>query len=181
MLELDGDGDPRSKAGEDRDPPRGRPHVMRPPAVSHQDVSTLSLDFEALMSDRRTPSHSPPPEPHRRRRRHNHAAARRRLSPSPHPPITPILHSAPHILSDCPLVSIFRDRILKDYSVHYLFWTVKGAAALALFLLRLNSSFAPCLPALICHEVLILCSPFYLPSVSLTFRYLHSWVFIIAL
>jgi len=59
-----------------------------------------------------------------------------------------ILHSAPHILSDCPLVSIFRDRLLKDYSLHYLFWTVKGAEALATFLVCSNSLLRPLPPHL---------------------------------
>jgi len=61
--------------------------------------------------------------------------------PGPH-----VLHSAPHILSDCPLVLIFRSRILKDYSFHYLFWTVKGAEALATFLVRSNSLLHPLPP-----------------------------------
>ena len=57
-----------------------------------------------------------------------------------------VLHSAPHILTSCPLVSNFRDRILQGASSHYLFWTVKGASALATFLLHSNSLLCP-LPA----------------------------------
>ena len=57
-----------------------------------------------------------------------------------------VLHSAPHILSDCPLVSVFRSRILKDFSFHYLFWTVKGAEALTTFLICSNSLLRPLPP-----------------------------------
>ena len=58
----------------------------------------------------------------------------------------PVLHSAPHILSDCPLVLVFRTCILQDYSLHYLFWTVKGAEALATFLVCSNSLLRPLPP-----------------------------------
>jgi len=103
---------------------------------------------EQHANPRSTPSHSPSPV-----RGSAHPQAARHGGPhhatwhAAHPcPMTPVLHSAPHILSDCPLVSIFRDHLLKDYSLHYLFWTVKGAEALATFLVRSNSLLCP-LPA----------------------------------
>jgi len=61
-------------------------------------------------------------------------------------PDTHVLHSAPHILSDYPLISIFRSSILKDFSFHYLFWTVKGAEVLATFLVHSNSLLRPLPP-----------------------------------
>ena len=57
-----------------------------------------------------------------------------------------VLHSAPHVIFDCPLLSVFRDRLIRGMSAHTLFWTVKGASALSLFLLRSNSLLRP-LPA----------------------------------
>ena len=164
MTELDRDGDPLPKAEGDRDRTRGRGGVARPYATPHHVVSAASrgVGFEALIAEfrdnpRRTPSHSPPPPSASRKRR-----ARRRVLHGlpPRPPhdrrqhrvrderaLRPVvLHSAPHILDSCPLVSTFRNRILQGASSHYLFWTVKGASALATFLLRSNSLLRP-LPA----------------------------------
>jgi len=164
MAELDRDGDPLPKAEGDRDRTRGRGGGARPYATPHRIVSAANrgAGFEFLMSEfrdnpRRTPSHSPPPPSASRRRR-----ARRRELRGLHPRPThdrrhhrmrdehalrpDVLHSAPHILESCPLVSIFRDRILQGASSLYLFWTVKGASALATFLLRSNSLLRP-LPA----------------------------------
>ena len=84
---------------------------------------------------RHTPSRSPTP-----------MLAGRRRPRVPHPPPIHILHSAPHVLFDCPLLSVFRDRLIKGMSAHTLFWTVKGASALSLFLLRSNALLRP-LPA----------------------------------
>jgi len=105
---------------------------------------------EQHANPRLTPSRTPSPArgsarppaaryggPRRSQRRMAHP--RQRLDPH-------VLHSASHILSDCPLVSIFRSRILKDFSFHYLFWTVKGAEALATFLVRSNSLLHPLPP-----------------------------------
>ena len=114
--------------------------VTQPHAVSPLDVSAPPADFESLMTEfhdnpRRTPSRSPTP-----------MLAGCRQPHVPHPPITHILHSAPHVIFDCPLLSVFRDRLICDMSAHTLFWTVKGASALSLFLLRSNSLLRP-LPA----------------------------------
>ena len=153
MTELDRDGDPLPRAEGDRDRTRGCGGVARPYAMPHRIVSAANRGegFESLMSEfrdnpRRTPSRSPPPlnniecqvahRGHRRRRR-GHVSS---------PPPSPVLHSAPHILFDCPLVSEFRSHILKDSTVQYLFWTFKGAASLALFLLRSNSLLRPLPP-----------------------------------
>ena len=143
MAELDDDGDPWPKAGGDRDLLRGRPAVMRPHAVSPLDVSAPPADFESLMAEfhdnpRRTPSCSPTPMLAGRRRPH--------APHVPRPPINHILHSAPHVIFDCPLLSVFRDRLIRGMSAHTLFWTAKGASALSLFLLRSNSLLRP-LPA----------------------------------
>jgi len=145
MSELDRDGDPQPKAVGTQDRTRGRLSVARPYAMPCPVVSIASCGegFESLMAEmrenpRHTPSRSPPPRQHlgsaasQAARYGGRRRVRRRAAP-------PVLHSAPHILSDCPLVSIFRDRLLKDYSIHYLFWTVKGAEALATFLVRSNS------------------------------------------
>jgi len=148
MTELDRDGNPQSKAEVTRDRPRGRLSVAQPYAApcSIVSIAKRGAGFEALMAEqhanpRNTPSVSPPPARGStrlpaacysgRRCAHQRAA---------HPrPDGSVLHSAPHILSDCPLVSIFRDRLLKDSSLLYLFWTVKGATALATFLICSNS------------------------------------------
>jgi len=155
MTELDRDGYPRLKAEVIRDRPRGRSSVARPYATPRSLVSIANRGegFEALMAEqhanpRATPSCSPSPTRGSARLRAARYGGRRRVHRrAAHPrPADPVLHSAPHILSDCPLVSIFRDRILKDYSLHYLFWTVKGAEALATFLLRSNSLLRPLPP-----------------------------------
>jgi len=162
MIELDGDGDPQLKAKGDQDQFRGQPGVARPYAMPLPIVSTTNHGFVDLMAEFRdnpcrTPSHSPPPASSSSRRRKR---AHRRHSLPPPPPLDrrhhrirderalhpDVLHSAPHILDSCPLVSIFRDRILQGASYHYLFWTVKGASALATFLLRSNSLLRPLPP-----------------------------------
>ena len=140
MVELDDDSDPRPKAEGNRDLLRGRQGDARPYAVPPQSVSAPPADFESLMAEfadnpRSTPSRSPTPILGGRRR--------------PRPPRAPpnlILHSAPHIIFDCPLLSTFRDNLIRGMSPHTLFWTVKGASALSLFLLRSNSLLRP-LPA----------------------------------
>jgi len=165
MTELDQNGDPQPKVEGDRDRPRGRNGAMRPSAVLTQAVSSDD-QFERLQAEfrdnRRTPSHSPPARPGGRvggRRRFGKGSEvktssryggrrrvdRARVAHGP-PHLDPVLHSAPHILTDCPLVSVFRAHLLQDYSLRYLFWTVKGASALATFLLRSNSLLRP-LPA----------------------------------
>ena len=140
MAELDDNGNPRPKAEGDRDLLRGRQVVARPHAVPSPGVSAPHADFESLMAEfvdnpHRTPSRSPTPIP----------AGRRRPRP-PCPPPTLTLHSAPHVIFDCPLLSTFRERLIRSMSAHTLFWTVKGASALSLFLLRCNSLLRP-LPA----------------------------------
>ena len=140
MAELDDDSDPWPKAEGDQDLSRGRPVVVRPNAVPLPVASAPPADFEALMAEfadnpRRTPSRSPTPI----------LAGRRRPRP-PRPPPNLTLHSAPHIIFDCPLLSNFRDRLIRGMLAHTLFWTVKGATALSLFLLRSNSLLHP-LPA----------------------------------
>ena len=140
MVELDDDGDPRPKAEGNRDLLRGRQVDTRPYAVPPRGVSAPPTDFESLMAEfadnpRRTPSRSPTPV----------LGGRRRPRPPQAPPNI-ILHSAPHIIFDCPLLSTFRDRLIRGMSPHTLFWTVKGASALSLFLLRSNSLLRP-LPA----------------------------------
>ena len=160
MTELDCDGNPQSKAEATRDRPRGRVSVVRPYATPRSLVSIANrgAGFEALMAEqhanpRLTPSRSPSPArgsarlpaahyggPRRTQRRMAHPQQRLN-SPT-------VLHSASHILSNCPLVSIFHSRILKDFSFHYLFWTVKGAEALATFLVRSNSLLRPLPPRL---------------------------------
>jgi len=155
MTELDHDGNPQPKAEVTQDWPRGRLSVAPPYATPRSLVSIANwgAGFEALMVEqhanpRLTPSRSPPPAQgsarlwaacySSRRHAHQHVA---------HPQTgSSILHSAPHILSDCPLVSIFRDHLLKDFSLHYLFWMVKGAKVLATFLVHSNSLLRP-LPA----------------------------------
>jgi len=157
MTELDCDGNPQSKAEATRDRPRGRVSVARPYATPRSLVSIANrgAGFEALMAEqhanpRLTPSRTPSPArgsaclpaaryggPRRSQRRMAHP--RQRLD-------SHVLHSTSHILSDCPLVSIFRSRILKDFSLHYLFWTVKGAEALATFLVCSNSLLRPLPP-----------------------------------
>jgi len=156
MTELDCDRNPWPKAGTTRDRPKGRLSITRPYATPHSIVSTANQGegFEALMAEQHanphlTPSRSPsptqgsacPPAAHYSGQRHVH-----RHMAHPQSSDVPVLHSAPHILSDCPLVSIFRSCILKDYSFHYLFWTVKGAEALATFLVRSNSLLRPLPP-----------------------------------
>ena len=157
MTELDHDGNPQSKAEATQDRPRGRLSVARPYAMPRSLVSFANwgAGFEALMAEqyanpRLTPSRTPSPARGSARlpaahyggpRRSQRCMAHPRQHPDPQ-----VLHSAPHILSDCPLVSIFRSRILKDYSFHYLFWTVKGAEALATFLVHSNSLLRPLPP-----------------------------------
>jgi len=104
---------------------------------------------EQYANPRLTPSHSPSPaRGSARPLAARYGGPRRAQHRMAHPQQwdTHVLHSAPHILSDCPLVSIFRSRLLKDYSLHYLFWTVKGAEALATFLVRSNSLLRPLPP-----------------------------------
>jgi len=156
MTELDHDGDPWPQAEVTRDRPRGRSSVVRPYATLYSPISIThrGAGFEALMAEqhanpRSTPSRSPSPNQGSARlwaaryggcrRAHRRHAAHPRHEGH-------VLHSAPHILSDCPLVSIFRDRLLKDYSLRYLFWTVKGAEALATFLVHSNSLLRPLPP-----------------------------------
>jgi len=155
MTELDRDGDPLPKAEGDQDRTRGRTRDARPYAMPLPNVSAASRGegFEALLAEmhdnpQRTPSHSPPPLSPLQRLQHRACRGLRRRGHGEvqTSPLDPVLHSAPHILFDCPLVSEFRSRILKDNSVRYLFWTVKGAASLALFLLHSNSLLRP-LPA----------------------------------
>ena len=90
---------------------------------------------EFIDNPRCTPSRSPTPI----------IAGRRRPRPT-RPLSTLTLHSAPHVIFDCPLLSVFRDRLIRGMSAHTLFWTVKGASALSPFLLRSNSLLRP-LPA----------------------------------
>jgi len=155
MTELDRDGNPQPKTEATRDRPRGRLSVAQPYATPRSIVSIANrgAGFEALMAEqhanpRLTPSRTPSPAqgsaclpaacyggPQRSQHRMAH--------PQQH---VSVLHSAPHILSDCLLVSIFRSRILKDFSFQYLFWTVKGAEALATFLVRSNSLLHPLPP-----------------------------------
>ena len=150
MTELDRNGNPRPKAEATQDRSRGRLSVAWPYAMPRSLVSIANrgAGFEALMAEqhanpRLTPSRSPsptqgsarPPAAHYGGPQHT---LRRMAHPRPQQDAH-VLHSAPHILSDCPLVSIFRSRILKDFSFHYLFWTVKGAEALATFLVHSNS------------------------------------------
>ena len=110
MAELDDDGDPWPKTERDRDLLRGRPRVVRPHAVPPQDASAPPADFESLMAEfadnpRHTPSRSPTPILAGRRRPHH--------SHTPHPHTsTHILHSAPHVIFDCPLLSNFRARLV---------------------------------------------------------------------
>ena len=111
-----------------------------PYAVPPQGASAPPADFESLMAEfadnpRHTPSRSPTPLL---------AGRRHPRPPCPLPNLT--LHSAPHIIFDCLLLSVFRDRLIRGMSAHMLFWTVKGASALSLFLLRSNSLLRP-LPA----------------------------------
>ena len=133
----------------------GRPAGVRPSAVPPQGVSpnTRFVDLMAEFRDnpRRTPSHSPTPLSAGQRRRVRRRDQCRLLPRSPHDlrhsrahsGRTIVLHSARHILTGFPLVLIFRDRILQGASFCYLFWTVKGASALALFLLCSNSLLHP--------------------------------------
>jgi len=156
MTELDRDGNPQSKAEATRDRPKGQLSVARPYATPRSIVSIANrgAGFEALMAEqhanpRLTPSRSPSPARGSARppaaRYGGPRHAQRRMA-HPRQWDTHVLHSAPHILSNCPLVSIFRTRLLKDYSLHYLFWTVKGAEALATFLVRSNSLLRPLPP-----------------------------------
>jgi len=163
MTVLDRDGYPRPKVEATRDRPMGRSSVARPYATPRSLVSFANRGegFKALMAEqhanpRLTPSHSPSrsPSPTRGSARlpaARYGGQRRVLQRMAHPrssSVTPVLHSAPHILSDCPLVSIYRSCILKDFSLHYLFWTVKGAEALTTFLVRSNSLLHPLPPRL---------------------------------
>ena len=115
--------------------PTPRPLRTFPPLITVLSGSWLNSS---------TPSHSPPPNHALLRRKAR--KGRRRRDRTHSPPPAPVLHSAPHILFDCPLVSEFRSCILKDSTVRYPFWSVKGAVSLALFLLRSNSLLLP-LPA----------------------------------
>jgi len=158
MTELDRDGNPQSKAEATRDRPKGRLSDTRPYATPRSVVSFANrgAGFEALMAEqhanpRLTPSRSPSPVRGSARlpaaRYGGPRRAQRRMA-HPRQRDASVLHSAPHIFSDCPLVSVFRSRILRDYSLHYLFWTVKGAEALATFLVRSNSLLRPLPPRL---------------------------------
>ena len=155
MAQLDRDGNPLPKSEGDRDRTRGRPRVAWPHATPLQNVSAAACGegFEFLMAEmrdnpRRTPFHTPPPLTPLQclQCRHRRGLRRQGRGKAQTSPLDPVLHSAPHILFDCPLVSEFRSCILKDNTVHYLFWTVKGAASLTLFLLCSNSLLHP-LPA----------------------------------
>ena len=158
MTELDRDGNPRLQAGKTRDRPKGRSSVARPYAAPRSVVSIANRGegFEALMAEqhanpRLTPSRSPSPNRGSARLPAARYGGQRRVRgrmahPRNSDAVVPVLHSAPHILLDCPLVSIFRSHILKDFSFHYLFWTVKGAEALATFLVRSNSLLCPLPP-----------------------------------
>lgn len=174
MTELDRHGDPLPKVEGDRDLFRGRTGTIRPLAALAQDVSSdsgferlmaehldphrtrlrLPLLFDDVLHVMRvrcldassgTLARSdalalrPESPPRDRWRRECDARA---LRPDPSPQY--VLHSAPHILFDCPLVSVFRSRLLTDSPPRYLFWTVKGASALALFSTPFS---APCLHA----------------------------------
>jgi len=154
--ELDRDGNPWPKAEVTRDRNKGRSSVARPYATPRSLVSIANRGegFEALLAEqhahpRATPSRSPSPaRGSARLRAARYGGQRRVFRRMAHPrlPDTPVLHSAPHILSDCPLVSVFRTYLLKDFSIHHLFWTVKGAEALATFLVRSNSLLRPLPP-----------------------------------
>jgi len=154
MSELDCDGNPGLKAWVPRDWPRGRGSIVRPYATPRSIVSIAprSDSFEALMAEQHanphsTPSHSPSPvQGSACPRAARYGGQRRVIRHAAHPPAEIVLHSAPHILSDCPLVSIFCDCLLMGCSLHSLFWTVKGAEALATFLICSNSLLQP-LPA----------------------------------
>ena len=155
MTELDRDGNPRPKAEATRDRPRARASVARPYATPRSLVSIANrgAGFEALMAEqhanpRLTPSRSPSPRGSARPPAARYGGQRRVMRRMAHPQRqdTHVLHSAPHILSDCPLLSIFCSHLLKDYSFQYLFWTVKGAEALATFLVRSNSLLRPLPP-----------------------------------
>jgi len=155
MAELDRDGNPGPQAWVPRDRFRGRSSAARPYATPCSIVSIAPPGdgFEALMAEqhanpRATPSRTPSPDRSRACPRAAHCGSHRYTLPRlAHPRSrSPVLHSTTHILSDCPLVSIFRDHILMDRSLHSLFWTVKGTKALALFLIHSNSLLCP-LPA----------------------------------
>ena len=100
------------------------------------------------VNPRLTPSQSPAQGSARLPAAHHggQRCVQRRMAHPQQRPAPHVLHSTPHILSDCPLVSIFRSCILKDFSFHYLFWTVKGAEALATFLICSNSLLRPLPP-----------------------------------
>ena len=129
---------------------------MQPYATPRSVISVANQGegFEALMAEQHanpqlTPSHSPSPTQGSARlpaARYSGQHCIHRHMAHPRDPDASVLHSAPHILSDCPLVSIFRSCILKDYSLHYLFWTVKGTEALATFLIHSNSLLHPLPP-----------------------------------
>jgi len=154
MIELDQNSDPQPKAEGDREWPRGQPVIAQPQAMPCQTVSIANHGFEDLMAEHldprcRTPTPSPPPYSALRRTRRG----RRHRGPQhvSSPPPTPILHSASHIIDSrspypCPLVSEFRSHILMDSTIRYLFWTFKGAASLATFLLHRNSLLRPLPP-----------------------------------
>jgi len=156
MTELDCDGNPWPKADATQDRSRGRMSIARPYATPRSLVSIANrgASFEALMAEQhanpcRTPSRSPPPAGGSARplaARYGGPRCVQRRMAHPQQQETQVIHSASHILSDCPLVSIFRSCILKDYSFHYLFWTVKGTKALATFLVCSNSLLRPLPP-----------------------------------
>ena len=117
MTALDRDPVPQTQG--DRDRTTGRGDVARPYAMPHHIVSAASrgTGFEFLMSEfhdnpRRTPSQSPPPPLSNAERRVARRGRRRRGHHVHPPPPSPVLHSAPHILFECPLVSEFRSHIL---------------------------------------------------------------------
>jgi len=154
MTELDHDGNPGPKAWVSRDRLRGRSSAVQPYATPRSIISITPRGegFEALMAEQHanphsTPSHSPSPAQGSARLLAARYSGPRRVSRhAAHPRPAVVLHSAPHILSDCPLVSIFCDRLLMGHSFYSLFWTVKGAEALATFLIHSNSLLRP-LPA----------------------------------
>ena len=123
MVELDCNGNPWLKAEATQDQFRGRTSDMWPYAPPHPVISVTSCGegFEALMAEQHANPHLTPscsPSPARgsaRPQAARYSSCHHIMQHMAHPPLaTPVLHSASHILSDCPLVSIFRDHLLKN-------------------------------------------------------------------
>ena len=154
MIKLDQNSDPQPKAEGDQEWPRGQPVIAQPQAMPCQTVSIANYGFEDLMAEHLDPRcHTPTPSP-----LPYSALCHAQRGPcccgpqhvSSLPP-TPVLHSASHIIDSqspypCLLVSEFRSYILMDSTIRYLFWTFKGAASLATFLLHSNSLLHPLPP-----------------------------------